>query len=126
MPTIQQPDATRRKPRRCPRVRISTPFSCSLASLGTRWWFQKPVRDVGLVYDLSPHGLCVSTEAPIKPGEQVSLSLRFTKGTPPAEIAVATVCWTNHQFCGLAFRRISESSVRELTEYVNARGREDN
>jgi hypothetical protein len=67
----------------------------------------------------------VSTEAVIKPGEQVSLSLRFTKGTPPAEIAVATVCWTNHQFYGLAFRRISESSVRQLTEYMNATGMEE-
>ena len=125
MSTIQQRDATQNKPRRCPRVRISSPFSCSLSSLGTRWWFHKPVQEVGLVYDLSPYGLCVSTEAEIKPGEEVSLSLRLTKGTPPAEIAVATVCWTNHQFCGLAFRRISESSVRQLTEYVNATGREE-
>lgn len=125
MPTIQQRDVTRRKPRRCPRVRISSPFSCSLSSLSTRWWFRKPVKDVGLVYDLSPHGLCVSTEAEIKPGEEVSLSLRLTKGTPPAEIAVATVCWTNHHFYGLVFRRMSESSVRQVMEYVNATGMEE-
>jgi hypothetical protein len=122
MQTIQQPDVTRHKARQCPRVRISTPFSCSLSLLGTRWWFRKPVNDVGLVYDLSPHGVCVSTEASIKPGEQVLLTLRMTKGTPPAEVAVATVCWTNYQFYGLAFRRISESSLKQLTEYMNTAG----
>jgi len=125
MQTTQQPDPTRNKPRRYPRVRAFTPFGCSLSSLVTKWWFSKPVSDVGLVYNLSPHGVCVSTDAPIKPGEQVSLMLRLTKGTPPAEVAVATVCWTNHQFYGLAFRSISESSLRQLTEYMNATDMED-
>ncbi|MBX3303065.1 MAG: PilZ domain-containing protein [Nitrospira sp.] len=125
MQTIQQSDVIRDKARRYPRVRPVTPFGCSLSSLGSRWWFRKPVRDVGLVYDLSPHGVCVSTEASIKPGEQVSLTLRFTKGTPPAEVAVATVCWMNHPFYGLAFGRISESSLRQLTAYMNAPSMED-
>lgn len=125
MQTIQQSDVIRDKVRRYPRVRPVTPFGCSLSSLGSRRWFRKPVNDVGLVYDLSPHGVCVSTEASIKPGEQVSLTLRFTKGTPPAEVAVATVCWTNHPFYGLAFGRISESSLRQLTAYMNAPGMED-
>lgn len=125
MQTIQLPDVTRNTVRRYSRVRVFTPFSCSLFSLRTRGWFRKPIRDVGLVYDLSLHGVCVSTEAPIKPGEQVSLTLRLTKSTPPAEVAVAIVCWTNHQFHGLAFRTISESSLRQLTEYMNATERED-
>jgi hypothetical protein len=125
MQTIQHPGATGSTPRRYHRVRVSTPFSCSLSSRGTRWWFRKPVSDIGLVYDLSQHGVCVSTDASIKPGEQVSLTLRLAKGTPPAEVAVATVCWTNHPFYGLAFGRISESSMRQLTEYMNATGMED-
>jgi hypothetical protein len=74
------------------------------------------------VYDLSLHGVCVSTDAAINPGDQVSLTLRLTKGTPPTEVAVATVCWTNHQFYGLAFRTLSESSLRQLAEYMNASG----
>ncbi|OQW29926.1 MAG: hypothetical protein A4E19_11275 [Nitrospira sp. SG-bin1] len=120
MQLFQQSDAARTKARQHPRVRIPRPFSCSLSPLGIRWWFRKPIREVGLVYDLSQHGVCVSTEASIKPGEQVSLALRLAKGIPPAEVAVATVCWTNHQFHGLAFRRISESSFRQLTEYMEA------
>ena len=124
MLAIQQTNVTRNKARQYPRVRIPTPYGCSLSSLGTRWWFRKPVSDVGLVYDLSQHGVCVSTEAPIKPGEQVSLMLRLSKGAPPAEVTVATVCWTNHHFHGLAFRRISESSFRQLTEYMHATGME--
>ncbi len=119
MQTIQQPELVRHKVRRYSRVRISIPFSCSLASLAPRWWFQKPIHDVGLVYDLSLHGLCVSTDAVIKPGDQVSLTLRLTKGSLPADVAVATVCWTNYQFHGLAFRALSQSSLRQLVEYMN-------
>jgi len=119
MQTIQPPEAVRHKVRRYSRVRIPIPFSCSLSSLTSRWWFQKPIHDVGLVYDLSLHGVCVSTDAVIKPGDQVSLKLRLAKGTPPAEVAVATVCWTNYQFHGLAFGALSQSSLRQLVEYMN-------
>lgn len=120
MQTVHQSDSTDNKVRRYPRVRIPIPFGCSLSALTTRWWFGKPVSDVGLVYDLSLHGVCVSTEAAIKPGDKVSISLRLTKGTPPAEVAVATVRWTNHQFHGLAFSTMSQSSLSRLTEYMNA------
>lgn len=125
MQAIQQPEVAENKARRYPRLRILIPFSCSLSSLGTRW-FRKPVSDVGMVYDLSLHGACVSTDAAIKPGDQISLTLRLTKGTPPMEVAVATVCWTNHQLHGLAFRTLSQTSLRQLTEYMNAsdRGKE--
>ncbi len=122
MQTIHPPDLTHDKVRRYPRLRIPTPFCCSLSSLTTRWWCRKPVSDVGVVYDLSLHGACVSTEAAIKPGDKVSLALRLTKGTPPAEVAVATVCWANHQFHGLAFSTVSQLSLRQLTEYLNASG----
>ncbi len=122
MQTIQQPAIARNKVRQYPRVRIPIPFGCSLSLLGTRWWFRKPVHDVGVVYDLSLHGVCVSTDAAIKPGDQVFLSLRLTKGTPPAEVAVATVCWTSHPFHGLVFRTLSQSSLTQLNEYMNASG----
>ena len=122
MQMIHQLEVAGNKTRQYPRVRIPIPFGCSLSSLGTGWWFWKPVSDVGVVYDLSLHGVCVSTEAAIKPGDKVSLTLRLTKGTPPAEVAVATVCWTNHHFHGLVFKTLSQSSLRQLTEYMNASG----
>lgn len=119
MLTIHQQVLTRDGVRRYPRVRIPMPFGCSLSSLTTRWWFWKPISDVGVVYDLSLHGICVSTEAAIKPGDRVSLALRLSKGTPPTEVAVATVRWTNHPFHGLAFSTLSQTSLRQLTEYLN-------
>ena len=120
MQTIPQPELARSKARQYSRVRISIPFSCALSSRITRGWFRKPVHDVGLVYDLSPHGACVSTDAAIKPGDQVSLLLRLTKSTPPVEVAVATVCWTNYQFHGLSFRALPPASLKQLTEYIHA------
>ncbi|MBL8073455.1 MAG: PilZ domain-containing protein [Nitrospira sp.] len=124
MQTIQQPGVTPNKLRRNPRVRILTPFSCSLTSLNAGWWFRKSLHDVGLVHDLSTGGVCVSTDALMKPGDQVSLTLRLTKSDPPAEVAVATVCWRNHQFHGIAFGRMSESVSRQLAEYMNATEKE--
>ena len=124
MQTIRQSNVTSKQPRRNPRVRILTPFSCSLTSVSTGWWFRKSVHDVGLVHDLSTGGVCVSTDAPIEPGDHVSLTLRLTKSAPPAEVAVATVCWRNHQFHGLAFRMVSESVSRQLAEYMNAAAEE--
>lgn len=118
MHVIQQTDLIPHQTRRYSRVRIPMPFSCSLSSRLTKGWFRKPVHDVGFVYDLSLHGVCVSTDAAIKPGDQVSLALRLTKGTPPVEVAEATVCWTNDQFHGLAFSTLSQSSLRQLHEYL--------
>lgn len=71
-----------------------------------------------MVYDLSLRGVRVSTEAPIKPGDQVSLTLRLPKQAAPAEIAVATVRWTKDQIYGLAFRKLSQSSLSRLNKYM--------
>lgn len=51
--------------------------------------------------------------------------LDYPKDAPEAEVAVAIVCWTNHPSYGLAFGRISESTVMQLAEYTNAEGMED-
>lgn len=104
--------------RRYPRVRVPTPFTCSLSRLESKRWFRKPSEDVGVVYDLSLRGVRVSTEAPIKPGDQVSLTLRLPKQAAPAEIAVATVRWTKDQIYGLAFRKLSQSSLGRLNKYM--------
>ena len=60
----------------------------------------------------------MSTEASIKPGDQVSLTLRLPKQVAPAEIAVATVRWTKDQIYGLAFRKLSQSSLSRLNKYM--------
>ena len=60
----------------------------------------------------------MSTEASIKPGDQVSLTLRLPKQVAPAEIAVATVRWTKGQIYGLAFRKLSQSSLSRLNKYM--------
>ena len=104
--------------RRYPRVRVPTPFTCSLAHLESKWWFRKPSDDIGVVYDLSLRGVRMSTEASIKPGDQVSLTLRLPKQVAPAEIAVATVRWTKDQIYGLAFRKLSQSSLSRLNKYM--------
>jgi PilZ domain len=120
MQALPHREGTLNKARRDPRVRISTPFICSLSSLGVRRWFRKPIADLGVVYDLSLRGIRMSTEAPIKPGDQISLTLRLPKDTSPAEVAVATVRWAKDQIYGLSFRRVSQSSWRLLTQYVDA------
>jgi len=103
--------------RRYPRVRIPTPFTCSVARLGTGW-FRKPSEAIGVVYDLSLRGVRVSTEAPIKPGDRVSLRLRLPKQSAPADIAVATVRWTKDQIYGLAFKSLSEAARSRVSKYV--------
>ena len=104
--------------RRHPRVRISTPFVCALSRVVSRRWFARPSIDLGVVYDLSLRGVRVSTEAAIKPGEQVALSLRLPKQIASAEIAVATVQWTKDSFYGLAFRRLSPVTQSRLRKYL--------
>jgi len=48
----------------------------------------------GVVYDFPLRGMRVSTEAPIKPGDHVSVLIRLPRQVAPAEITVATVQWT--------------------------------
>jgi hypothetical protein len=74
--------------------------------------------DLGVVYDLSLRGARVSTEAAIRPGDEVALSLRLPKQIRSAEIAVARVRWTKDRFFGLAFTRLSTSSYSRLKKYV--------
>jgi hypothetical protein len=104
--------------RRYPRVRIPTPFTCSLSRLESTGWFRKPSRGVGVVYDLSLRGVRVGTEARIKPGDRVSLKMQLPKQAAPAEIAVATVRWTKNQTYGLSFSKLSSSSLSRLNKYM--------
>lgn len=104
--------------RRHPRVRIPTPFACELAWRDEQRWFGKSVHGAGVVYDLSLRGMRVSTEAPIKPGDHVSVLIRLPRQVAPAEITVATVRWTKDQTYGLAFQRLSPASQGRLRKYM--------
>ena len=104
--------------RQHPRVRISAPFVCSLSHRQSRRWLRRPSIDLGVVYDLSVQGARVSTKAEIRPGDEVTLSLRLPKQIKPADIAVATVQWTKDQFFGLAFTELSLAAQNRLKKYV--------
>lgn len=104
--------------RRHPRVRIPTPFACELAWRDDARWFGKSAYGAGVVYDLSLRGMRVSTEAPIKPGDHVSVLIRLPRQVAPAEISVATVQWTKDQTYGLAFQRLSPASQGRLRKYM--------
>lgn len=104
--------------RRHPRVRISAPFSCALSPLRSHRWLRKPTVNLGVVYDLSLRGARVSTQAAMRPGDEVALSLRLPKQIRSAEISIATVRWKKDQFFGLAFTKLSLSSYSRLKKYV--------
>ena len=104
--------------RQHPRVRVAAPFACALTPLRPKGWLRRTTVDLGVVYDLSERGARVSTEASIKPGDEVTLSLRLPKQIRSAEIAVATVRWTKDQFFGLAFRRLSPDAYGRLKKFV--------
>lgn len=104
--------------RQHPRVRISAPFVCALSHRQSRRWLRKPGTDLGVVYDLSIGGARVSTEAEIRPGDKVTVSLRLPKQIKPADIAVATVQWAKNQFFGLAFTELSTAAQNRLKKYV--------
>jgi hypothetical protein len=71
-----------------------------------------------VVYDLSIRGARVSTQAEIKPGDEITLSLRLPKQIKPADITVATVKWAKDQFFGLAFTKLSPAAQNRLKKYV--------
>lgn len=73
-----------------------------------------------MVYDLSIRGARVSTQAEIKPGDEITLSLRLPKQIKPADITVATVKWAKDQFFGLAFTELSPAAQNRLKKYVAA------
>ena len=104
--------------RQHPRVRISAPFVCALSRRQSRRWLRRPSIDFGVVYDLSIRGARVSTEAEIRPGDVVTLTLRLPKQIKSADIAVATVQWTKDQFLGLAFTELSPAARSRLKKYV--------
>ncbi|MDH4326891.1 MAG: PilZ domain-containing protein [Nitrospira sp.] len=120
MQTTRHQVAVLNKFRRYPRVRIPAPFSCSLSTLESKnnGWFHSHAEGIGMVYDLSLRGVWVSTEAVLKPGDLVALTLRLPKQIVPAAIKVATVRWTKGQIYGRAFRTLPQSTLSRLSKYM--------
>lgn len=128
MQTTRHQGSNLNKFRRHPRVRIPTPFSCTLTRLGAniRGWLRVRDEGVGVVYDLSLHGVRVSTEAEMKPGDEVGLTLRLPKQVAPAMISAATVRWTKDKSYGLAFCKVSKNSLSRLNKFMTlTTGRKD-
>ncbi len=100
------------------RVRISAPFVCALSHCQPHRWLRRPGIELGVVYDLSIRGARVSTQAEIKPGDEITLSLRLPNQIKPADISVATVKWAKDQFFGLAFTELSPAAENRLKKYV--------
>lgn len=117
MESIVQRASSLNRFRRHPRVRIPAPFVCALSKQSSGW-LKRPVRNFGVVHDLSIRGARVSTDAAIKPGDVVTVSLHLPKQIKSAEIVMATVRWTKNQFVGLAFTKLSVSSHERLKRYV--------
>ena len=55
------------------RMRMPVPFSCALAEKARPRWFAKKREGIGVVYDVSLKGARVSSEAPVNPGDQVTV-----------------------------------------------------
>jgi hypothetical protein len=54
----------------------------------------------------------------MKPGDEITLSLRLPKQIKSADIAVAKVKWAKDQFFGLAFMKLSPVAQTRLEKYV--------
>jgi hypothetical protein len=72
--------------------------------------------------DPSLHGVRVGTEALIKPGDQVSLTLRLPNDTVPAAIALTVVRLTKGLVDWLVLKKLAQSSRKGLTECNKAAG----
>ena len=72
--------------------------------------------------DPSLHGVRVGPEASIKPGDQISLTLRLPNDTVSAAIALAVVRLTKGLVDGLALTRLAQPSRKWLTGCNKAAG----
>ncbi len=73
------------------RTRVPVPFSCALAEKARPRWFAKKRVGLGVVYDVSLKGARVTSEAPMNPGDQVTVLLRLPKQVAPLAVERATV-----------------------------------
>lgn len=104
--------------RRYPRVRISTPFACSFSRVGLKKWLSAERDGLGVVYDVSPKGARVMTEATIHPGDQIAISLHLPNQISSMFVEHATVRWGKDHTYGVEFHRFSPAADMRLRKFL--------
>lgn len=119
MKTSTMPDEVFLDIREHARTRIPVPFSCALSEKVRPRWFAKKRAGIGVVYDVSLKGARVSSEAPIGPGDQVTVLLRLPKQSSPLAVERATVRWAEGQTFGLEFMHLTSTAATRLKRFLS-------
>jgi hypothetical protein len=101
------------------RLRVPVPFSCALAEKARPRWFAKKRAGLGVVYDVSLKGARVTSEAPMNPGDQVTVLLRLPKQVAPLAVERATVRWAKDQTFGLEFMHLTSTAATRLKRFLS-------
>ena len=101
------------------RMRVPVPFSCALAEKARPRWFAKKRAGLGVVYDVSLKGARVTTEAPMNPGDQVTVLLRLPKQVAPLAVERATVRWAKDNTFGLEFMHLTSTAATRLKRFLS-------
>ncbi len=109
--------------RRHPRVKVSAPFPCSFARVGLKKWLAAERDGLGIVYDLSPKGARVMTQAAIHPGDRIAISLHLPNQASPMFVDLAIVRWGKDQTFGVEFDQCSHVADMRLRKYLQQASR---
>lgn len=101
------------------RMRVPVPFSCALAEKARPRWFAKKRAGLGVVYDVSLKGARVTSEAPMNPGDQVTVLLRLPKQMAPLAVERATVRWAKDNTFGLEFMHLTSTAATRLKRFLS-------
>ena len=102
------------------RMRVPVPFSCALAEKARPGWFAKKRAGLGVVYDVSLKGARVTSEAPMNPGDQVTVLLRLPKQVAPLAVERATVRWAKDNTFGLEFMHLTSTAAIRLQRFLSS------
>jgi len=122
MKTVMMPDEVFLDIREHTRMRVPVPFSCALAEKARPRWFAKKRAGLGVVYDVSIKGARVTSEAPMTPGDQVTVLLRLPKQMSPLAVERATVRWAKNQTFGLEFMHLTSTAATRLKRFLSLQG----
>ncbi len=114
------PDAMFLDVREHARMRVPVPFSCALAEKARPNWFAKKRAGLGVVYDVSLKGARVTSEAPMNPGDQVTVLLRLPKQVAPLAVERATVRWAKDNTFGLEFMHLTSTAAIRLQRFLSS------
>jgi c-di-GMP-binding flagellar brake protein YcgR len=109
--------------RQHPRVRISAPFACSFQRRGLVKWISGSHEALGVVFDVSMGGAKVMSEAGIKPGEHMAVSLCLPNQSSPMTVEEAAVRWGKNQTYGIEFLNLSPVAEMRLRKFITIAGK---